>query len=323
MLFHTHIPVIDLSGYLKGSAGALEATAAQIRQSCLGTGFFYIVGHGVDDTLLDSTFVVHRRFHALPTEEKLHLRLNQWHRGYEPFASSQLKSSARFDPARYPNQLESFLVRHDVRPDTPGYGEKEFMGPNQWPEDAHFCEVVNAYDAAMRGLGLALLPAMSVAMGEEPQFLSPLFDAPSTALRLVHYPAQTERPDDLLGIQPHTDYGFLTILAQDAVDGLEIRRVDGTWIPAPRLPHGFIVNIGDATARWTNGIFNSTPHRVRLDGSGHDRFSIAYFFDPNIEAEIRILDSFRGVGVEKYPPIRYGTYFANRLDTNFPKRTGT
>ena len=322
MAQHDDIPIIDLDDYLAGRPDAREGVARQIREACLGTGFFHIVGHGVEPALIEAAFEAHRRFHARPLEEKLELKLNHWHRGYEPFATSHLKSSARFQPAEHPNQLESFFLRHQVGPETPGYGRKEMMGPNQWPADEAFRETIGAYDRTIRALGLALLPAMAVAVGEDADFFQPFFDPPSTALRLIHYPAPppAERPADLLGIQPHTDYGFLTILAQDEVDGLEIRRVDGGWIRASRVPGGFIVNIGDALARWTNDVFNSTPHRVHADAAGRERFSIAMFFDPNIETEIRCLDAFKADGAARHPPIRYGSYFNMRLDANFPDR---
>ncbi len=124
-----------------------------------------------------------------------------------------------------------------------------------------------------------------------------------------------------MGIQPHTDYGFFTILAQDGVGGLEVQRIDGSWIEAPHIPGTFLLNIGDIVARWTNEVFNSTPHRVV--GGQADRYSIGMFFDPNIEAEIRCLDGFAGGGTPvKHAPIRYGDYFGHRLDSNYPDRVG-
>ncbi len=312
------IPVIDLAAYLANAPGARDEVAAQIREACLGTGFFHITGHGIAAETLAAAFAAHRRFHSRPLKEKLALKLNRWHRGYEPFATSQLKSSARFAPAKHPNQLESFFLRHEA---IEGDTARELAGPNQWPKDAAFREAIGTYDDAVRALGLALLPAMAVAVGEAADFFRRFFDPPSTALRLIHYPAApAERPDDMLGIQPHTDYGFLTILAQDEVDGLEIRRVDGSWIAAPRVPGAFIVNIGDALARWTNDVFNSTPHRVCADPSGRERFSIAMFFDPDVDSEIRCLDAFAQDGPARHPPVRYGSYFQMRLDANFPER---
>ena len=123
------------------------------------------------------------------------------------------------------------------------------------------------------------------------------------------------------GIHPHTDYGFITILAQDDVGGLEIQRVDGSWIEAPSIPGSFVVNLGDAAARWTNDVFNSSPHRVINKSSARDRYSVATFFDPNHDAVIRCLDGFRTEGAAaKYPAITYADYYGERMDTNHPDR---
>ena len=319
------IPVVDLGALFASQAGdAVEAIAREVRAACLGTGFFYIANHGVDEALIAEAFAANRSFHARPLAEKLAIKLNLWHRGYQPFATSTLKSSARFAPATQANQLESFFIRHAVSPTDPGYRIKELMGPNQWPDDANFRDVVGRYDAALRALGLRLLPVFSVAVGEQPSFFGRSFEPPSTALRLIHYPPLPEdRPEDLLGIQPHTDYGFLTILAQDDVGGLEVQRVDGGWIEAPHVPGTFLLNIGDILARWTNEVFNSTPHRVVGNQAGQDRYSIGMFFDPHIEAEVRCLGGFTDDTTSvKHAPIRYGDYFGLCLDSNYPDRVG-
>jgi isopenicillin N synthase-like dioxygenase len=184
--------------------------------------------------------------------------------------------------------------------------------------------VVTRYDTAVRELGLKLLAPFSVAVGEAPGFLARFFDPPSTALRLLHYPpAPAVRPEDLFGIHPHTDYGFLTILAQDDVGGLQLRRVDGTWITAPCIPGSLILNVGDALARWTNDRFNSTPHRVINQSASADRYSIALFFDPNLDAAVECLPRFASAAEPpRYAPIRYEDYYAMRLDANFQDRTG-
>src|SRR3546814_13465229 len=140
---------------------------------------------------------------------------------------------------------------------------------------------------------------------------------------MFHYPPTPVLPDDeLFGINPHTDYGFLTILAQDDVGGLQVRRVDGSWIDAPYLPGSFVMNIGDGLARWTNDRFNSTPHRVINRSAGRDRYSIGMFFDPNVEAIVETLPHFAGQPPGKYTPIRYGHYLAMRPDANSPHPPG-
>jgi isopenicillin N synthase-like dioxygenase len=314
------IPIIDI-GDLHSAAG-IEHIAVQIRAACQGIGFFYITNHPVSDGLLAEAFEANRYVHRLPAEEKQRIKLNAWHRGYQALASSKLTSSARFAPARYANQLESFFIRQEVPRDHPSFERRALHGPNQWPADAWFRDVVTRYDSAVRELGLALLAPFSVAVGEDPDFFGRFFDPPSTTLRLIHYPpAPAVRPEDLFGIHPHTDYGFLTILAQDDVGGLQLRRVDGAWIPAPYVAGSFILNIGDALARWTNDRFNSTPHRVINQSAFTDRYSIALFFDPNLDATVECLPRFATAAEPaRYEPIRYEDYYTMRLDTNYPDR---
>jgi isopenicillin N synthase-like dioxygenase len=319
------IPVIDIGDLGSGTNGpAIERIAAQIRAACLGIGFFYVTNHSVPEDLLAQAFEANRRVHRLPAEAKERIKLNAWHRGYQGFASSKLRSSARFAPAPHANQLESFFIRHEVPPEDPSFERRALHGPNQWPDDPWFRDVVTRYLAATRALGLRLLAPFSVAVGEAPDFFAQFFDPPSTALRLIRYPpAPAVRPEDLFGIHPHTDYGFLTILAQDDVGGLQLRRVDGAWIPAPYVPGSFILNIGDALARWTNDRFNSTPHRVINQSAFTDRYSIALFFDPNLDATVECLPRFASAAEPaRYAPIRYEDYYTMRLDTNFPDRTG-
>lgn len=318
------IPIIDVTDMIEHPSPANhERVAREIRAACTTIGFFYLSGHGIPKDLVDEAFEANRRFHAKPMEEKLAIKQNRWHRGYQAFASSTLKSSARFAAARHPNQLESFFLRHEVPSDHPDYERKPLQGPNQWPDDPWFVDVVRRYDAATRDLGLKLLPAFSVAVGEAPDFFTRLFNSPSTALRLIHYPpAPPVRPEDIFGIHPHTDYGFLTILAQDDVGGLQIQNLDGSWIDAPYIPGTFILNIGDILARWTNDHFNSTPHRVVNLLGNRDRYSIGMFFDPDLDATVETLGQFADLQPGKYEPIRYGDYFTLRLDTNYPDRVG-
>ncbi|HTB38784.1 MAG TPA: 2OG-Fe(II) oxygenase family protein [Reyranella sp.] len=319
------LPVVDVGSLWSGVPdGELSRLGAQVCGACRSTGFFYIVNHGVARDLIAGAFEANRRFHARPLADKLKIKLNRWHRGYQTLAGSTLVSSARFAPARHPNQLESFFVRHEVDPADPGYRVQPLQGPNQWPDDPEFHDTVSRYDTAMRDAGMRLLTVFSTAIGEKPDFFAERFSPPTPALRLIHYPpAPLDRADDLYGAHPHTDYGFLTILAQDDVGGLEVRRPDGTWMAVPFVPDSFIVNIGDILARWTNDGFNSTPHRVINPSPDRDRYSIGYFFDPRLDTEIGTLAHFReSARGRTYAPVRYVDYFSGRLDANYTDRVG-
>jgi isopenicillin N synthase-like dioxygenase len=86
-------------------------------------------------------------------------------------------------------------------------------------------------------------------------------------------------------VAEHTDYGLLTILADDGTPGLEVRGRSG-WRPVEPVPGGFVCNLGDMLERMTAGRYRSTPHRVRPPASGEDRLSFPFFFDPGWDAEV-------------------------------------
>jgi isopenicillin N synthase-like dioxygenase len=311
------LPVIDVSPLRRGEPGALERLGAQVAEACSQVGFLYVTGHGVAPTLLAEIFAANRRFHARPLAEKLAIKLNPWHRGYQPLGGSTLTASARFAPASAANQLESFFIRHEVDADAPS--DLPLHGANQWPaDDPAFKLSVQAYDAAIRDVALSLLPVFSVAVGEDPAFFGMRFAPPATALRLIHYPSAP--PGAPYGAHPHTDYGFLTLLAQDEAGGLEMQTNTGDWIAVPPRPGTFVLNIGDALARWTNDSFQSTAHRVQNPSSSRSRYSVAYFFDPNLTTVIESLPRFTRDRPSAYEPVRYGDYFGGRLDTNYPDR---
>ena len=315
-------PIFSTDRRSRAWEAAVEQIAESIFNACRDTGFFYIANHGVPGDLIQQVLDANREFHARPDAEKMALKVNQWLRGYQPMASTQMRSSARFEPASAPNQLESFIVSDEVPPDHPHYKKRDFAGPNQWPDEPIFRKTVESYFDAMRSLAMRLLPVFSVAVGKAPAFFDRFFDPPHATLRLVHYPpSPADRPPDHMGIYPHTDYGFFTILAQDDVGGLEIQHINGTWVDAPPVADAFVVNIGDAMARWTNDAFNSSPHRVTNKSTERDRYSAALFFDPNHDTIIRCLEGFSDIGAQpKYAPIAFSDYYRERMNSNHPDR---
>lgn len=121
-----------------------------------------------------------------------------------------------------------------------------------------------------------------------------------------------------MGAGEHTDYGNITLLATDNVGGLEVKTRGGEWIAAPVMPGAFVVNIGDCLMRWTNDIYVSTPHRV-VNRSGRERYSIAFFFDPNPDARVAAIPSCVPAGGKPlYPPILAAEHLKMRLDASKP-----
>ena len=97
----------------------------------------------------------------------------------------------------------------------------------------------------------------------------------------------------------------MTVLAREDVPGLAVRLTSGEWFPPPIIPGTFLVNLGNMMRRFSNDQFLSTPHGV-LNDSGRDRYSIAYFHSPNVNATIECLPSCVGPdNPPKYPPTVY------------------
>jgi isopenicillin N synthase-like dioxygenase len=313
------LPVIDFGGAPPSSAGAGEL-ARSIDEAFRTVGFCYFANTGIAQSLIDQVFAASRLFHALPMERKLAFKINDYHRGYMAPNTSLIETSSVAKVTR-PNFSESFMLMHDVAPDEPRYGTP-LNGPNQWPEEpADFRADVAAYDAALHAFCVKLLRVVAPALDLPADALDRYFEQPTTFLRLLHYPPQPpDAADDEFGAAPHTDYGFLTILAQDGSGGLSVRRTDGTWLSATPIPDTFVVNVGDMLARWTNGRWQSTPHRVK-NLSGGDRYSCPYFFDPNMNAVIAALQScVASDNPPRFPPVRYGDYLLERLNRNYDYR---
>jgi isopenicillin N synthase-like dioxygenase len=305
------IPVIDFGPLFAAETGALGRLAPELRHACENIGFFYALNHGIPDELIDRAFAASRRFHALPLEEKLKLRLNDNNIGYLPINAS-VQGASTVHKATRPNQNESFFVSHDRGPDHPDVLAGEALrGRNQWPSEsisgmAEMRRDMMAYFRALGAMCDRMLPAFAVALDMPAEFFAPFFANEAHAnLRFLHYPPQDSGEDNLFGQAPHTDNSFMTALARTDVPGLAVRLPSGEWFPPPIIAGTFLINLGNVMRRWSNNRFLSTPHGV-LNDSGTDRYSIAYFHSPNPASIIECLPSCVSAdNPARYPPAIY------------------
>ena len=303
----TEIPVLDASPL---SRGAPEEMAPAFAKAYGETGFGYIINHGVDPTLRADIFAASRRFHALPEEAKTAISLDQNHRGYIAINTSTDVTSDLAEVTR-PNQSASFMMmREDARADPNVY----LSGPNQWPELEGFRAACEAYARAMTGLGRKLMGLALETVGASDRSVLEYFDTPTIWLRLLHYPPQPpQAPEDLYGSAPHKDFGCLTLLAQDDVGGLQVQTPAGNWVDAPPLRDAFVVNVGDMLHRMSNGRLLSTPHRV-INSTGRERYSVPFFFDPHVSADIAPL---AGTGAPRFEPLNFGAFLRGELEASY------
>jgi len=309
------LPVIDLEPLISGTPGGLEKVAAELGRAARDIGFFYVKNHGVPQSLIDATFAASHTLFAQPLDAKMVLTKDffKTNRGYVPMKGENL------DPTKPSDLKEAFNIGLDLPADDPRILKGEpFRAVNQWPDLPGWKETVLDYFNALWALGRKMHRAVAVDLGADPDYFEDKLDAPLATLRLLHYPPQPGNAEEgQIGAGTHTDYGNLTILLPDAVGGLEVRRRDGVWLKAPTIEGAFVCNIGDCLMRWTNDVYVSTPHRV-VNSSGRERYSIAFFLDPNPDAVVECLPSCVETGkTAKYGPVSGADYLKSKLDASY------
>lgn len=310
----TAIPIIDMGGLAGGDAAGRARVAGEIGAACREVGFFYIANHSVPAALSAAVFDTARRFFAQSEAAKRAVPYSaSGNRGYVPMQGEAL------DPTRPPDLKEAFNIGLDLPADDPELAAGAlFRAENVWPDLPGFRATMLDYFAACHSLGVLLHRAFALDLGLTPGFFDDKLDRPMAVLRLLHYPPAPEQADPgQLGAGEHTDYGCVTLLATDGVGGLQVRTRAGEWLDAPHVPGTFVCNIGDCLMRWTNDIYVSTPHRV-VSPPGQERFSVAFFLDPNPEAEIACLPGCATSSrPARYAPIRGDAFLMSRLSPTY------
>jgi len=316
------IPIIDIAPFFTGDDAKRLSIAAELDNACRETGFFAIIGHEVNEALMQRTRQMAVDFFTLPTEEKLRVERppQKVSRGYNRFMDRSLAYSMGQEAP--PDLQEAFAFGPE------GYSNNDWqegdprsamLAPNRWPERPEdFRQTMLDYDVAIRALGERMLDIVALALGVERAYFNDKFDHQSSVARLVRYPAQTKTPvEGQLRAGEHTDYGTITFLRGDAVPGgTEVKTRSGQWVIVETPPGGFVCNIGDALARWTNDRWVSTLHRVGNPSpaaQNTDRISLVHFHSPNHDAVIECLPGCEGKDGPKYEPITFADHYLGKV----------
>lgn len=310
------IPIIDVTDLVSGQNPA--RVVSEIGAACRGAGFFYVTGHGIPAGVTTRLFSEARRFFSASPEIKAAASITHspHNRGYVAMGEEVL------DPDMPADLKEAYNIGLEIAAD-----DRELMagvpfrGLNLWPDLPDWRENMLDYYDRCWSLGMALHRAFAIDLGLPESYFAPMFDRPMATLRLLRYPPQIENPEPgQIGAGTHTDYGNVTILAVDGVAGLEVQARDGSWVAAPCIEGAFVCNIGDCLMRWSNDTYVSTPHRV-TNAAGRERYSAAFFLDPNPDALVACLPTCQGPDrPPRYAPITGADYLKSRLDATYVHR---
>jgi len=278
---HT-VPTFSLDNWRSG-ADEID-TARQLLDMCHGVGFFYLTDHGVPPDFLERYFQLLEQFFALPAATKSLIAKHQspHFRGWEQVGAEltnnrvdhreQLDVSSEHPP--YPVDVDPVYLRLD--------------GPNQWLPEHHlpgFHAAVEEFFERMGAVAWELMEVMSVGLGLPRHHLRDTFgERPLSFVKLISYP---RTPAGEAGVNAHHDAGFLTLLLQHGVGGLQALAPDGEWLAVDPPPGAIIVNIGEMLQAMTGNYFVACTHRVIAT---EPRFSSAYFHGPDLRTPLVPLD---------------------------------
>jgi isopenicillin N synthase-like dioxygenase len=242
--------ILTLAGFYSDDTSTRQKVVDQVRESCLYNGFFQIINHSVPPESQQAALDCAKKFFAMSQEDKdkVSKNNNTWNRGYEMLKSQILEEGTQ------PELKEGFFIGDEIPITHPYFIHKKLnSGPNQWPEamgvelDQFKADTMNYYRQTV-ALASDLLRVLALSLDLKEDYFSQFIDGAVATMRLLHYPSQPKDADDKLtrGIGAHTDFGAITMLLQDEVDGLQVwDQKSGVWIDVRMAP--FCIRRGELT----------------------------------------------------------------------------
>ncbi|KAA8545896.1 hypothetical protein F0562_020653 [Nyssa sinensis] len=314
------IPLINLSLLNSpddSNPDAIASLVTEIGEACKNWGFFQVINHGVPLDCREKLESASRKFFTQSLEEK------------RKVSRDEMNSMGYYDTEHTKNvrdwkEVFDFTLKNPtVIPASHEPDDKELRPlVNQWPENPpHFREACEEYSQEMEKLAFKLLELISLSLGSglPSNRLNGFFKDQTSFMRLNYYP-RCPIPHLALGVGRHKDAGALTVLAQDDVGGLEVKRkTDGEWIQVKPIPDAYIINVGDIIQVWSNDKYESVEHRVTVN-SERERFSIPFFFNPAHYIMIEPLEELiTEENPAKFKAYNWGKFMSTRNLSNFKK----
>jgi len=300
------IPIIDFGGFHAGSKVRRQEIISEVDHCASQIGFMYAKNLSVDNGLKDRAFQSATDFFNQPLVEKEYFAYQgaDNNHGFQGFASEKLDQSKPAD------LKEAFTMRDIPRSVREG---------RNWPSDEYRDIAIELFNKSLDDAN-TVMEAFAEALDLPLNFFRNCHSGEVITLRYLHYPLVDQEPQEgQLGAGAHTDYGTITLLYQDDAGGLEVKGKDGAWHQAIHIPDTVIINTGDLLSRWTNGKYCSTLHRVRPRTKQNvkvtDRYSIAFFVDPDNATPVSVLPSCQSKSnPPKYTDTTAGEHVKERIE---------
>ncbi|GKA17953.1 probable 2-oxoglutarate-dependent dioxygenase AOP1 [Tanacetum coccineum] len=259
------LPVIGLClNNLDSSSSCDEVTRALEEYGC-----FIAVYDGISQELYDATVVASQQVFDLPVEKKVLNTRDAAGHGY----LGQLPTMPLFE-------------RLSIEDATTPQGAQTFT-KLMWPSgNPTFCESALAFAKVLAELEVIVMRMVAKSLGIEQDY-EKLLESTTYIFKFNKY-LSPPGGEKTVGIVPHTDKGFMTIIQQQKDGkGLEIKTKDGEWIEVEFEPSSFIVMAGDVCTAWSNGRIEAPSHRVMMEGH-KDRISLvtSSFIRPDLKVEV-------------------------------------
>ncbi|KAJ0966659.1 hypothetical protein J5N97_023576 [Dioscorea zingiberensis] len=252
------LPVIDLS--LLQTPNHRFQVLESLSNACKNYGFFRVVNHGMPRELIGRTISAAKRFFELPFEERSKYMLND------------IRSPVRYGTSFNQNNDGVFSWRDFLKLNC----QPLATSLPHWPSSpVDLREVGVEYAKENKRVFMVIMDGVLESLGLEKKKKDEMkreFEEGTEMMVMNCFPACPE-PELTLGMPPHSDYGFLTLLVQDDVEGLQVQ-CGGQWVTVDPVPDSILVNVGDHLEIFSNGRYKSVLHRVFVNSS-KSRISIA------------------------------------------------
>jgi isopenicillin N synthase-like dioxygenase len=316
------IPALDIGALFRAQSVERDRTDAALRRGAGEQGFLIVTGLPPAVPLGPAARGALLRVFELAESERRRL----WRRKFEPTNSNVYRGWFPAQPGNLTSK-EGIDIGADVAHGSAVVDPQDpLCEPTPVPPESllpGWRHAVAGYYLAMERVAGVVMQALARSLGLEEAFFDAAFRGGLSTLRLLHYPVRTQQDldscqdaalwvsngDERLHVvgAAHTDSGFMTLLAQDAVSGLQARAADGRWLDVPPRENALVINFGQVLEAWSGGRIKATEHRVL--GAGQVRYSIPFFYEARADAQISPMSSDPG----RFEPFLYGDYLWSRI----------